>query len=138
MGGKGGEGKGAMGAWALTFFFSGSSSNLPESNNWTRHVTGAADGSRFPRAAVISGTQVFGCLPAASRWPASLLGGIKGSPTLVAVKREEWAGKSGCHRVLVLELVCDSPPGSGSSLRFWGLRLQTSSGQATDRRVGMG
>lgn len=76
VGGKGGEGKGAMGAWALTFFFfSGSSSNLPESNNWTRHVTGAADGSRFPRAAVISGTQVFGCLPAASRWPASLRGG---------------------------------------------------------------
>lgn len=65
-------------------------------------------------------------------------GGIKGSPTLVAVKREEWAGKSGCHRVLAFELVCDSPPGSGSSLRFWGLRLQTSSGQATEKRVGMG
>ena len=37
----------------------------PSSNNWTRRVTGAADRSRFPHAAVLSGTQVLGlCLPA--------------------------------------------------------------------------
>lgn len=61
VGGKGGEGKTGVGAWALEFFlFSGSSSNLPEYNNWTWHVTGATDGSRFPHAAVVSGTQVFG------------------------------------------------------------------------------
>lgn len=39
--------------------FSEPSSDLPEYNNWTRHVTGAADGSRFARAAVLSAAQVF-------------------------------------------------------------------------------
>ena len=53
VGGKGGERKGGMGAWALKFFlFNGSSSNLPEYGNWTPHVTGATDGSRFLHAAV--------------------------------------------------------------------------------------
>lgn len=79
VGGKGGEGNGGMGARALKFLlFNGSSSNLPEYSNWTWHVTGAADGSRFPHAAVISGTQVFDCLPAAPQRPASQLGGGKG------------------------------------------------------------
>lgn len=79
VGGKGGEGNGAMGARALKFLlFNGSSSNLPEYSNWTWHVTGAADGSRFPHAAVISGTQVFDCLPAAPQRPASQLVGGEG------------------------------------------------------------
>lgn len=43
-------------------------------------------------------------------------GGIKASPTLVAVEREEGAGESGFHGVLVFELVCGSPRGSGSGL----------------------
>lgn len=51
-----------MGAWALLpgkVLFGGLSSDLPEYNNWTWHVTGAADRSRFTRAAVLCAAQVF-------------------------------------------------------------------------------
>lgn len=121
VGGKGGERKGGMGAWALKFFlFNGSSSNLPEYGNWTPHVTGATDGSRFLHAAVISGTQVFDCLPAALQQPASRLvcvwgGGTGGSPTLVAGKRDNGvAGKFSSPKYSEFELVCGSPTGSGT------------------------
>lgn len=80
--------------------FHGSSSNLPEHNNWMWHVTGAADRSRFTHAAVISGAQVFGsvsasCSAAPCFWDGA--GGGEGETlTLVAAKGEEGAANS-CH-----------------------------------------
>lgn len=145
VGGRGGEGKGGMGAWASKFFlFNGSSSNLPEYNNWTRHVTGAADGSRFLHAAVISGTQVFSCLQLLCSSPILCLGD-RGKPHTCCFQKggKGWKVQlplsAGVLEYSVFDLVHGSPPGSGTCLCGFGASAwQTYSGQATDRWVGMG